>query len=45
LPALDLSNGKILLEDKNKVFEAPNGNGGIYKALYDSGMMEKMQND
>lgn len=45
MPAVDIKTGKIILSDRNDVFEAPNGNGGIYKALNDSGMIHKMINN
>lgn len=31
-PTMDF-NGKILLQDKNNLFLAPNGNGGLYLAI------------
>ena len=34
LPAVDLE-GRIVIKDKNTVFFAPNGNGGLYLALRD----------
>eukprot|EP01100_Stratorugosa_tubuloviscum_P015435 TRINITY_DN890_c0_g1_i1.p1 TRINITY_DN890_c0_g1~~TRINITY_DN890_c0_g1_i1.p1 ORF type:complete len:486 (-),score=220.34 TRINITY_DN890_c0_g1_i1:110-1567(-) len=35
--------GAILLESKSKIALSPNGNGGIYKALLQSGAIEEMQ--
>lgn len=36
LPAID-KNGKLMLEEKNRIFMSPNGHGGSLKALWDSG--------
>jgi len=41
LPCFDF-NGKILMESKNKIALTPDGNGGIYRALSDSGMLNIM---
>ncbi len=37
------SDGKILLEDKAKIACSPNGHGGSFKALYDSGALDDMK--
>uniref|UniRef100_A0A1Y1KQ16 UDP-N-acetylglucosamine diphosphorylase n=1 Tax=Photinus pyralis TaxID=7054 RepID=A0A1Y1KQ16_PHOPY len=42
LPCFDLS-GRIFLENKNKVALAPDGNGGIYRALRDKGILNDLQ--
>ena len=42
LPCVDME-GKILLESKSRVAVAPNGNGGLYTALFGSGMVQDMQ--
>jgi UDP-N-acetylglucosamine/UDP-N-acetylgalactosamine diphosphorylase len=42
LPCYDL-NGKIMLSDKGVVAVAPDGNGGIYKALQDEGVLDDMR--
>lgn len=42
LPILN-SDGKIVLKDKENIFMAPDGNGGIFKALGEEGMLKHME--
>lgn len=43
LPCLTLSGGKIMLESGGVVAEAPDGNGGIYRAMHLQGVIADMQ--
>jgi UDP-N-acetylglucosamine/UDP-N-acetylgalactosamine diphosphorylase len=43
LPAVD-KDGKIMMKSKHEIFFSPNGTGGIYKALANSGMLDIMKN-
>lgn len=44
LPCFDLSGERILLQSKNAICESPDGNGGLYKALLNNGILEDMVN-
>lgn len=44
MPVFDLE-GKILLEEKNQILMSPNGHGGAFRALSDSGALLQMQEE
>lgn len=44
LPLLD-TNGKVVLKDKSNIFMAPDGNGGIFKALGEEGILYHMKHN
>lgn len=44
LPAVDLQGEKLLLgEDKASLVESPDGNGGLYKALFDNAILKSFK--
>ncbi|GAB0094963.1 UDP-N-acetylhexosamine pyrophosphorylase [Sergentomyia squamirostris] len=43
LPCFDFE-GRILLDERHRLAKAPDGNGGIYRALYERGILRDMQN-
>ena len=44
MPVFDLG-GKILLEQKDRILMSPNGHGGAFRALSDSGALSQMQQE
>ncbi|ODV85920.1 hypothetical protein CANARDRAFT_198135 [[Candida] arabinofermentans NRRL YB-2248] len=40
LPALSLDGKKFLMGGKGELVESPDGNGGLYKAIYDNGLLQ-----
>lgn len=39
---LDIANGNLMIESTGKLCRSPNGNGGIYRGLKDSGALDHM---
>lgn len=42
LPCFDLTGSKILLKSKTEIADAPDGNGGLYKAILQHGILDDM---
>jgi len=40
LPCFDKEGEKILLESQDKIAQSPDGNGGLYKAIYTNGLLD-----
>jgi UDP-N-acetylglucosamine/UDP-N-acetylgalactosamine diphosphorylase len=43
MPALDLATGRLLLEDKGRLFLSPDGHGGTLTALDASGLLDRLK--
>jgi UDP-N-acetylglucosamine/UDP-N-acetylgalactosamine diphosphorylase len=43
MPALDMATGKLLLEERGRLFTSPNGHGGTLLALAGSGLLKKLR--
>ncbi len=43
MPALDMATGKLLLEERGKLFTSPNGHGGVLLALADTGLLGRLR--
>lgn len=43
MPALDLATGKLLMEERGRLFTGPNGHGGTLTALADSGLLRRLR--
>jgi UDP-N-acetylglucosamine/UDP-N-acetylgalactosamine diphosphorylase len=43
MPAVDFASGKLLLEDRGRIFMSPNGHGGALPALVASGLLAELK--
>lgn len=43
MPALDLTTGKLLMEERGRLFLSPNGHGGTVTALADAGLLDRLE--
>ncbi len=43
MPAVDANSGKLLLAEKDRLCQSPNGHGGLLFALKDAGLIEDMR--
>ncbi len=43
MPAVDIQTGRLMLAEKHRLFQSPNGHGGTLAALVDSGSLAKLQ--
>lgn len=42
MPALDLATGKLLMEERGRLFLSPNGHGGVLEALGQAGLLREL---
>lgn len=42
MPALDLATGRLLMEDRHRLFLGPNGHGGTITGLADEGLLDQL---
>jgi UDP-N-acetylglucosamine/UDP-N-acetylgalactosamine diphosphorylase len=42
MPALDMATGRVLMEERGRLFASPNGHGGTLTALADSGLLDRL---
>jgi UDP-N-acetylglucosamine/UDP-N-acetylgalactosamine diphosphorylase len=42
MPAVDLENGRLLLEEPHRLCLSPNGHGGTITGLFDSGLLDRL---
>jgi UDP-N-acetylglucosamine/UDP-N-acetylgalactosamine diphosphorylase len=45
MPALDLATGRLLLEDRGRLFLSPDGHGGTLTALSTSGLLDRLRKE
>jgi UDP-N-acetylglucosamine/UDP-N-acetylgalactosamine diphosphorylase len=43
MPALDLANGRLLMDGPGRLFTSPNGHGGTLTAMADSGLLDQLR--
>jgi len=43
MPALDLATGKLLLEERGRLFASPDGHGGVLTALHKTGLLRELR--
>ena len=43
MPALDMATGRLLMEERGRLFTGPNGHGGTLTALAESGLLERLK--
>jgi UDP-N-acetylglucosamine/UDP-N-acetylgalactosamine diphosphorylase len=43
MPALEMTTGKLLMEERGRLFTSPNGHGGTLLALLESGLLDRLR--